>query len=439
MFIVLGGLMETPTLLSYQQEAVNKIASTGKHRWLIADEMGLGKTPQAISVSNVWYKEGQKVVVICPSVVTYNWQDEWYKWDAHGRTVSVYTAKNKYIISPEVQVLVVSESLIANEAHRKKIVSFGAEVIIVDEAHHFKAWNAKRTRALIIDILTREHKVLLLTGTPITNKVSDLHTLYSICRPGQFGKFKEFQNKYMIHSLVNGVSTYYGVKNVAELKEKASEFTIRRLKKNVLTQLPDKTHTLIKVDIHKKLTDESLKFKSYIVDGKKVSNMATLRRDFGLAKLDTIKEVAANILENQVDYLVIFAHHKDVISGITSYLKIRLGNDQVYSITGDTTSEDKYELVRKFQLGKIKVLVCNIIAASVGITLTKAKTLLFAELDWTPANMAQAIDRVHRIGQNSNVDIFYVVGKDSIDEVIMNVLRSKTTVARAALGDRHES
>ena len=164
-------------------------------------------------------------------------------------------------------------------------------------------------------------------------------------------------------------------------------------------------------------------------------NLAEHRRMQGEKKLEPIIEWLSDQLENNIP-IVCFAYHRSVITKLVEHFK----EAAPAVITGDTSAQERFDAVQKFQSGGTNLFIGQINAAGVGITLTRSSTVCLAELDWSPAVLAQAWDRVHRIGQVNTVDVYYFVVKDSLDESINNVVVSRARIFKKVLdGDSTEA
>lgn len=285
---------------------------------------------------------------------------------------------------------------------------------------------AKRTKTA--KVIAKDIPVkFLLTGTPVLNHPVDLISQLQILgRLDELGGWIGFTNKYLVKSYWGGFDKKKA-KNLDELKTRLELFMLRRTKEEVLPELPGKQHITIPVVI------------SNIKDYKTVSNalvteykLQGMNEAIALTKLTSLRKLAAmgkvkasiEWIESFVESdekLVVFAHHRDVIRGVKEGLSF-----PVDTITGSTPMEERQRAVDAFQNNpESKVLILNIQAGGVGLTLTAASHVLFIELPWVPAILDQAIDRTHRIGQKKNVTIYYMMGEKTIDWAIYGTLKDK--------------
>ena len=449
-------------------------------RLLIADEMGVGKTVQAIGLSCLYQKDWP-VLVICPSSLKFAWRDEinlWLSEILEKDDVQVIRhSKNEfkldkkyYIISYDLSVRMID-----------KIIEKKFNYIIADEAHYLKSKSAKRTMCLT-PILQRSKRVVLLTGTPILAKPMEIYPLLHILRPDKFKGFKEFGTRYCDPKMLPyGLIDWSGSSNSRELNSILNRLMIRRLKKDVLSQLPPKKRQKIEIATDSKVIKKlkifmeksSKKFEELLgtqieldklgidlnelnPDKEKEKNTEknkenkdiseekedTILNKFnkaysmtGEAKLPGIKDYVNYLVDNSCKFLI-FAHHTEVLDAIEDeIIQDKIG---YIRIDGKVQIEKRQELVNKFQTDEeCLVAILSITACATGLTLTKASTVVFAELHFTPSIMIQAEDRAHRIGQDAGcVNIHYLVGEDTLDVLLFRKLNEKQNIVSTTLDNK---
>lgn len=426
-------------LFTYQRQGVDRLfKAITRHRVAyLADEQGLGKTAQALTLAK--RLNAKKILIICPATLRLNWIKEmglWYS-EIENKAFPVFTGK-ELEKAKQFPVQVVSFNLASSKSFKPS----SYDMVIVDEAHAYKNTSAQRTKTFFQKIKPRARYTLLCSGTPITNLCSDIYPALNCVFPMRFSTEQGFKERYC--NKVADKWTYSGFKyegiNRDTIKELSDfmfkEFMIRRTKKQVLPELPDKTFQTIDLkikagDIKKAALPEDVvaEMVKQIEDGKMprvAEHVAAARQELGVAKVPASLEYIETLLESDCGkekQLVIFAHHKDVVRGIVEGLSDR--NINVAAITGSTPPAERQAIVDRFQAGEVQCIIGNILAAGTGITLTAADTCVFIEQDWTPANMAQAIDRLHRIGQKENVHIIFLAARGTLDSRIIQVLRKK--------------
>jgi SWI/SNF-related matrix-associated actin-dependent regulator 1 of chromatin subfamily A len=296
------------------------------------------------------------------------------------------------------------------------------DLLVCDEAHALKSWSSKQTKNIILIVARACDRVWLLTGTPATRSAADYHPILSVIEPGVHGKFKEFANKFCLSKPgfgYPGAVQYYGFKNTDELKEKVRKVGLRRLKKDVLKQLPGKIYT----DLPIVLDDRELSVEDYVnvteafSSGKPDESLAAQLHQLGLEKVSN----ALDWINGMDEPLVVFAWHRDVIDALVAGC-----NRNCAAIHGGVSAEHKQKIVDDFQKKELDVLFLNIAAGGVGITLTRSNHVLFVEPTWSPALMLQAEDRVHRIGQAAEcVNVYHLVAMNTVDELVFRNLKMK--------------
>jgi len=447
-----------PEGLSYYpfQKAGIKFAMS-KKSVLYSDQMGLGKTIQAIGTINTTKRPG-KILVVSPKRVKLNWRKELQKWLIHDLSISVIETGDKWV---DGDVVIINYDLLKN--YSKKIRSIKWNFIIIDEGHYLKNPKAKRTISLFgdgdkIKPVEAKHK-LILTGTPILNRPVEGFPLFNYLDPVEFRSFMSYAKKYCDAQQTQWGWDFSGASNGKQLQDKIrSLFMIRRLKSEVLSELPPKQRQVIEIPANgnKSIVDkENAVTKEYeekreelriqaekakelenkdeynrIIRELKVTTnvmftkMSKVRHETAIAKIPDVCAHLENMFEQGIKKVVLFAHHRDVIEEIHKHFK-----DISVTLVGGMSSEQSETSINEFQNNdKVKLFIGNIQAAGVGITLTAAHYVVFAELDWVPANMNQAEDRCHRIGQNESVLIQHLVLENSFDARMAQSITEKQEI-----------
>lgn len=435
---------------------------------LFADEMGLGKTIQAIGVCNA-DASIENVLIVCPASLRLNWQREWNRWAVRPGKVGIVVGSEW----PDgANVVIVNYDVV--DRHREKIDARSWDVLIVDEAHYCKNPKAQRTQAVLgrkgsdgryLRTPIQARRRLFLTGTPICNRPIELWPLVQLLDPGGLGKsFFRFAQRYCNATRNRYGWDFSGASNLEELQMKLrGRFMVRRLKADVLTELPAKRRQIIELPVNgaadavrteheaseanerrlaelraavelAKADDDQKAYTEALARLKKsawvaFTQMSAVRHATALAKVPAVIEHLCNMLEEGP--VVVFAHHQDVVAAIADAFPNRC-----VTLTGDTPMVERQRAVDRFQAGEVDLFVGNIQAAGVGITLTRSSRVVFAELDWVPGNMTQAEDRCHRIGQTSSVLVQHLVLEGSIDAAMAKAIVAKQQVIDMALDKR---
>lgn len=468
-------LPEGLELLPFQRAGVAYAAE--RSACLIGDEMGLGKTVQALALVNL-HPEIQRVLIICPASLRLNWAREARKWLHRPMAVDVLTSTH---VQPDLfaQLVVVNYDILAKAAPFLRQVEW--DLLVVDEAHYCKNLDTKRAQQVLqlawqceekagrsgksslVPVAPRAKRRLFLTGTPVLNKPMELWPLLHLLDPVAWPKFWGFGLRYCAGFQGRWGWDFTGASNLDELQERLrSTIMVRRLKSEVLTELPAKRRQVIELEPNGatglvqsgwdsyRQHQEALEALRYQVQLAKVSEseeeyrqavdalregvrvafteMARVRHEEAVAKLPLVISHLRDCLEDG-HKVVVFAHHLDVLHALATEF-----GEQAVLLAGETSMVDRQAAVDRFQTDdSCRLFVGSIKAAGVGITLTAAAHVVFAELDWVPANLSQAEDRCHRIGQVDSVLVQHLVFQGSLDATMAQRVVEKQEVIDRAL------
>jgi len=342
---------------------------------LLADEQGLGKTVQAISA----VKSINKILIICPCTVKYVWAKEIDKWQPEPYQV-VDGSGDKFL---DKKYTIINYDLLIREPIFLQLMARNYGLIICDEAHYFKNFEAKRTKIMYYPkgLKDRTQRVWLLTGTPILNRPKEIFSHLKSLAPERLGRYKSyhlFTQKFCSGHFVkiwvkNKLGKAYlknkwvdtGSSNGEELSKMLNGFMLRRMKKDVLKELPDKTFQTINFKPDTKSIKRAEKEREEYGKEKEgmLGELATLRRESGMAKIDLVASHILDLLET-TEKVVIFAYHKDVIKMLTA--KLSEFNPAV--LTGSTPSKKRQAEVDRFRKEpSCRLFIGNIQAAGTGI------------------------------------------------------------------------
>lgn len=419
------------SLFPYQKEGVLEIVKSKRRRHLLADVPGLGKTIQAIVCSNIW--QCSKVLILAPACLIYNWKREWQDWDTLNRSVFVVEGKRNFKKYKGEDVIICSY------ASSEALLDIpGPYTLITDEFHYCSNWGSARTKRVIFEILPKADKFIAITGTPLTKDITGLHPIVSSIAPNLFGKFHSFCERYSTPVFDGFQIQYRGVRRVKELREKLRNFMIRRYKEDVLPDLPEKLYARVDIGINKKIAEKSLEYRSYVDallnedSSKELPMLSKVRKELAEQKIPSIISFVEEMCTGGDTPIVVFSYHRKVTKELYEGLKNK--GIKAEKIIGGDSAKHKEEVVSSFQAGKLDVVVLSIKAAGVGITLTKSCRVVFSEILGVPADMSQAIDRCHRIGQDRGVRVYFCIAKDSIEERIYTTLLSRIKLVSKVMG-----
>ncbi|KAL1334368.1 hypothetical protein AAHE18_11G171900 [Arachis hypogaea] len=414
-------------LLPFQREGVRFILQHGG-RALLADEMGLGKTLQAIAVASC-IQESWPVLIVAPSSLRLQWASMIQQWlNLPSSDILIVLPQSGgsnrggfNIVSPSAKsnirldglFNIISYDLVPKLQNILTTLDF--KVVIADESHYLKNAQAKRTTATL-PVIKKAQYAILLSGTPALSRPIELFKQLEALYPGVYKNVHEYGNRYCKGG-VFGV--YQGASNHEELHNlMKATVMIRRLKKDVLSQLPVKRRQQVFLD----LADKDMKQINALFRELEVVK-AKIKSAKSKDEAESLKFTQKNLINK------IYTDSADAkIPAVLEYLGTVIERKKVgcIRIDGGTPAASRQPLVTDFQeKDSIKAAVLSIKAGGVGLTLTAASTVIFAELSWTPGDLIQAEDRAHRIGQVSSVNIYYLLANDTVDDIIWDVVQSK--------------
>lgn len=393
-------------------------ALRANRRFVLGDEMGLGKSAQVLAALDA---DRLPAVVICPASVRLVWVDEIAKWRPGLSVDVVETGKHK---PAGADVTVISYDLFGRVRLPRP------RLIVCDEAHYLQSKDSRRTRTVVAAAGNATDPtclpVWLLTGTPIWSRPRSLFPLLVLCGlwPGGYWDYAQH------HCGASARNSWddSGATNIEELRARFAPRLLRRLKADVLAELPEKTRQVVKVSAGlsaAELEISPLDRASVRPGAMPAGPIATAVRETAMLKLPECLAHLRLLLESETK-LVVFAWNRDVLDG----LEAGLGSYGVARIDGSTTSDARREAVHQFQTGSPRVFLGQTVAAGTGLTLTASRVAVFVQPDWTPANLLQAEDRIHRIGQRYPVLVQYLVTRGSIEENMLAAVLKKAAVAR---------
>ena len=423
------------TLRPFQKIGVAFIESKNG-KVLIADEMGLGKTVQALGWLEL-HPELRPVIIAVPASLKFNWEREAKKWMSKPN-IEILSGENPWKITGEI-VIVNYDILFA---WLDELKSLHAKVLITDECHYFKNNKAKRTKS--IKILGKNiPNIIALSGTPIENRPIEIYNAWKLIDPLNCPAWNYFVYRFC-KAKSNGFGlNVNGASNIPELHSLLSNsIMIRRLKKDVLKELPDKTYSFIPIALNniKEYQSAENDFISYIRQERGDEVAERLKRIEQLAKIESLKQLAVKgKLNDSIEWirnflevdgkLIVFAVHKFVIEKLMEEF-----GDVGVKIDGSVSMKDRQKAVDEFQTNdKIRLFVGNIQASGVGLTLTASSNVAILEFPWTPGALVQCIARADRIGQKNAVNVYYLMAKNTIEEKIARLLDTKQKVVTAVL------
>ncbi|WIB65501.1 DEAD/DEAH box helicase [Curtobacterium sp. MCBD17_040] len=458
-------------------QRIGAIAIAAGHNALF-DEPGLGKTRQSIAAAAIL--GAKRTLITCLPVGLTGWRREVLESNLHtlggqypNGDVAVIRSGKKEPVFPDTGVIITSDGLLsARDDLRRRLMAWGPEVFVYDEAHRGKSYDSKRSQAVLEVGVATTKTPLPVTGTPLLANPSELAPILELSGHlgPVFGGKAAFLERYCREDGFGG----YRVRkeHLPELSAKLADHVwVRRRKRDVLPDLPQTQRVPKWVDVplteyrkaHRevigKLTDWVKKWRKenpgQILDedtiheyaASQVGLVSLLRRAAGLAKVDTVVEDIRRHVEETTELvggkkvftrpLIVWTQHREVSDAMAQAVPAAVAESGI--IRGGVSHAERDRLVAEFQAGRIPVLVCSIAAAGVAITLTASSDMFFAESDWTPALIRQAMDRAERIGQTADRIIATTyLAEGTLDGRIQKVLKEKSKTLDIIFGDGND-
>lgn len=423
---------------------------------ILADDMGLGKTVQAIAYlaavkENYEGDTPRHSLIICPASLVYNWESEIHRF-APGLTVETVVggagSRKEKIRNSRADILLTSYDLLKRDVEAYQEALF--DTVFIDEAQNIKNHGTQTAKAVKALGCARR---FALTGTPIENSLSELWSIFDFLMPGFLGAYKHFREKYE-----QPVAARQDEVAAERLRRMIRPFILRRLKKEVLKELPDKLEEVVysrmetaqreiyEARVQKLLDSLSRQSQEEYRVGKLqiLAELTHLRQlccdpslvyenyDGGAAKVDTCVELVSNAVEagNKVLLFSQFTSMLDII-------RRRLDEAGIgyYILTGSTSKEKRNELVKSFNGDGPPVFLISLKAGGTGLNLTAASIVIHFDPWWNQAAQNQATDRAHRIGQQQVVTVYKLIMKDTLEEKILEMQERKAGLSEEIMAD----
>lgn len=429
-------------MFPFQREGVRFGLARGG-RVLIGDQMGLGKTVQALALM-ACYRDEWPALILVPTSLRGAWESALRRWlDVPANVIAAVGSGGEAHKIHAAKVAIVPYSLVGKMA--EKLTRRAYQVVVCDESHFLKDPKAQRTKA-VTPLLKAARRAICLTGTPALSRPVELYSQVEALRPNVFTKFTEFAQRYCSGARFG----WQGCVNADELFAVISRLVmVRRLKKDVLTQLPPKQRQQVILTLPKgdalnevRAIQEQLKTLREMMGGeafdvgggggdgpggRSMEEKRLMTELYGAsarAKTRPVQEYLETLLDGGSEKFLFFAHHKVMLDAATELLLRR--KTRHVRIDGATPTGIRQKLVDEFQNDEgTRVAVLSIKAAGMGLTLTAASLVVFGELSWTPGDIVQAEDRAHRIGQVNSVDVKFLCAKNTVDDVMWGSVQNK--------------
>ncbi len=440
-------------LHNFQKEGLDFLLKSSGNA-LLADEMGLGKTVQTLAYLAT-EKQALPALVIAPLVTLRNWQREignfMKKKSRNGRLIGKQIPSSTLIRKGKSQDIGKFDFYIINyELLEKRLLDLSKlniRSIICDEVQNLRSKSTKKYAAVKkLAALDSVKYRIGLSGTPIYNRGSEIWPIVDILRPGMLGSFKEFC-EYFCYVNDKGKAIVLENKRESLRSELCNHVMLRRKKSDVLKELKDKVRYKEVIDsdsiyynkelekIWKKLEEEQKHAETEFDKSASYHRaIQSERQAAGVAKLPHVINFVKNIMEID-ESVVVFCHHR----AIHDLLHKSLNEYNPSSIIGGQSDNTRQQQIDMFQDGETKLMIAGLRAGNVGINLTRAKYVIFAELDWSPAIHRQAEDRLHRMGQKNTVFAYYLIGNGTLDDHVAKILVDKSYEIDSIIDNTSES
>ena len=408
-------------LYPYQRVGV-KFVERADGRCLIADAPGLGKTAQAIGYAQ--YKN-LKTVVVCPLSVVVNWQREIKKFT--GKDATIWDSKH-YYGKLNAQFHIVHYDAVAKVAADLRDQKF--DLLVCDEATYLKNRQTIRAKSVLGSYKERRKfpglktkYCIFLTGTPVMSRPIEAFALLNFLDKDRFNNFFHFTQRY-------GGWKGDAPRNLQDLHDRTKDLVIRRKKEQILTELPSKQRNDLYVELTKaeqKEYKELLRevFGRWKVEKPTIGHMPKLQGFLIEKKIPRLIEMVDEFLDNDKPILI-FSNYLAPLKLLTEHY-----GDKAALLTGEMDRKERQIAIDRLTNGEAKVGLFSLTAAGMGIDGLQHKidTVVFLNMDWTVATHEQAEDRTHRIGQTSQVQVYYMICADTIDEYMRDILKAKQKMA----------
>jgi len=441
------------TLYHYQKEGVIRIVGAG--RVLLADDMGLGKTIQAIAATEVFarYFGVLRVLIICPTSLKYQWKSEIQKFT--GRNACIIEGpvhKRKDLYQKEDLYKIISYGVVYNDLHL--IGKWEDGLVILDEAQRIKNWQT-RTAQSVKKI--RSRYVIVTTGTPLENRIDELHSIVEFVDMYKLGPLFRFLHN---HQVLDENGKMAGYRNLRSIHKTLDDILIRRTKKEIRDQLPGRIDKSFFVemtpeqaaehkdyyDIVTRLVSKWIKFgyldaedqqrlltclncMRMVADSTYILNQTSNHGN----KIAEVTRFIRDVMEYEGNKLLIFSQWKRMFELLIRELgKMDIGF--VY-LNGDVPAGQREEIIEKFRQDDDLKIFLSTDAGGVGVNLQRANILVNLDLPWNPAVLEQRIGRIYRLGQKKKVQVFNFISALSIEHRILHLLEFKKSVFAGVLDE----
>ena len=433
-------------LRDYQIDGVNWMVTLVKHNLcgILADDMGLGKTLQTIALLNI-DKTNVPSLIVCPKSLVFNWYNEFLKFDPNTKIIKIFGTQEerKQIINnikPNEHVIYITSYDSLRNDLEKYNCTF--QYLILDEAQAIKTFTSKKSRS--VKQIKSNHR-FALTGTPIENSALELWSIFDFLMPGYLDDIDVFKKRF---------ETENEYKNI--IAKRVSLFILRRTKKDVLNDLPDKIERVIEAEM---TTEQRKAYDAYCQVAKKALGQSSSIFEI-LPYLMRLRQICVepsmfienysgksgkmNLIYDYINTLIKEGHKILIFSQFVKALNIletHLNKEKIkyYLLTGETKAEERVILCDKFNNDKTPLFLISLKAGGNGLNLIGADTVIHIDPWWNAAVQDQATDRAHRIGQKNNVTVLKFICENSIEEKVIELQNMKKDLIDSLISSNEKS
>ncbi|MCL2840344.1 MAG: DEAD/DEAH box helicase [Defluviitaleaceae bacterium] len=417
---------------------------------ILADDMGLGKTLQIIALLASERKQNIRSIVIAPTSLLYNWENEFIKFAPQLTTqvISGFPEKRRELLkTSDVDVFITTYDMLKRDFDYYRDIEFA--YIIADEAQNIKNPSTQASKS----IKALKGRVrFALTGTPIENTLTELWSIFDFIMPGYLYTAHKFGKAYETPIIKHG-----NTQVAAKLRQQIAPFVLRRIKENVLKELPEKTETTLPAELNpeqKKIYQANLLEAIGALDDMVANDSFTDNRMRMLARLTRLRQICCHpalfldeyeggsgklTLTLETIQLALDSKHRVLLfsqfTGMLGLIQKALDSAEItqrngepatyFYLDGATKAKERMEMTERFNAGEKDIFLISLKAGGTGLNLTGADVVIHYDPWWNPSVMEQAADRAHRYGQKNTVQVFNIVAKDTIEERIMALQEKK--------------
>ncbi len=442
---VFEGLIET-RLYPYQKEGIIRILEAG--RVLLADDMGLGKTIQTIAAIELFHKHlnVNKILIICPTSLKYQWNSEIQKFTGSNSTIVeglIHKRKDLYAEKDFIKII----SYGAGRNDLEFINSWNPDLVIIDEAQRIKNWKTQTAQSVK---KIRSEYAIVLTGTPLENRIDEIHSIVEYIDRYRLGALFRFLDN---HQVTDETGKLTGYRNLRNINKTLEGILIRRTKKEIADQLPNRIDKNFFVEMtEEQMTDHDsyydhvsqlvnkwirtghlseeerqqlliyLNCMRMVCDSTYILNTTTNHGN----KIKEISGIIEELTENPENKLVIFSQWKRMFDLLIKELRKR--NISYEYLNGDIPASQRKTIIDRFAADPGIKIFLSTDAGGVGVNLQSANILINMDLPWNPAVLEQRIGRIYRLGQKKHINVFNFISKGTIEHRILYLLDFKKSV-----------